>query len=79
QALRLRGTGCLVTAPQALAMGLGRGVVAVESTLARALELATELARLPPLALAHIKDVVLAGAARPLDSALALERKAFQL
>ncbi len=42
-------------------------------------ELATEIARLPPLALAQIKEVVLAGADLPLDSALALERKAFQL
>ncbi len=32
-----------------------------------------------PLALAQIKEVVLAGADLPLDSALALERKAFQL
>ncbi|WP_121379051.1 enoyl-CoA hydratase, partial [Pseudomonas aeruginosa] len=79
QALRMLFTGCLVKAPQALAMGLVSEVVADESTLARALELATEIARLPPLALAQIKEVVLAGADLPLDSALALERKAFQL
>ena len=47
QALRLLFTGCLVKAPQALAMGLVSEVVADESTLARALELATEIARLP--------------------------------
>ena len=79
QALRMLFTGCLGKAPQALAMGLVSEVVADESTLARALELATEIARLPPLALAQIKEVVLAGADLPLDSALALERKAFQL
>ncbi|MBF3201960.1 enoyl-CoA hydratase, partial [Pseudomonas aeruginosa] len=79
QALRMLFTGCLVKAPQALAMGLVSEVVADESTLARALELATEIARLPPLALAQIKEVVLAGADLPLDQALALERKAFQL
>ncbi|MBG5619736.1 enoyl-CoA hydratase [Pseudomonas aeruginosa] len=79
QALRMLFTGCLVKAPQALAMGLVSEVVADESTLARALELATEIARLPPLALAQIKEVVLAGADLPLDSALALERKVFQL
>ncbi|VCY57352.1 2,3-dehydroadipyl-CoA hydratase [Pseudomonas aeruginosa] len=79
QALRMLFTGCLVKAPQALAMGLVSEVVADESTLPRALELATEIARLPPLALAQIKEVVLAGADLPLDSALALERKAFQL
>ncbi|HBO4952317.1 enoyl-CoA hydratase [Pseudomonas aeruginosa] len=79
QALRMLFTGCLVKAPQALAMGLVSEVVADESTLARALELATEIARLPPLAVAQIKEVVLAGADLPLNSALALERKAFQL
>lgn len=79
QALRMLFTGCLVKASQALAMGLVSEVVADESTLPRALELATEIARLPPLALAQIKEVVLAGADLPLDSALALERKAFQL
>ncbi|MBH9305232.1 enoyl-CoA hydratase [Pseudomonas aeruginosa] len=79
QALRMLFTGCLVKAPQALAMGLVSEVVADESTLARALELATEIARLPPLALAQLKEVVLAGADLPLDRALALERKAFQL
>ncbi|HCF5160952.1 TPA: enoyl-CoA hydratase [Pseudomonas aeruginosa] len=79
QALRMLFTGCLVKAPQALAMGLVSEVVADESTLARALELAMEIARLPPLALTQIKEVVLAGADLPLDSALALERKAFQL
>lgn len=45
----------------------------------RALELARQIAGLPPLALAQIKEVVLAGADLPLDQALALERKAFQL
>ncbi|WP_426770145.1 enoyl-CoA hydratase-related protein, partial [Pseudomonas aeruginosa] len=53
QALRMLFTGCLVKAPQALAMGLVSEVVADESTLARALELAMEIARLPPLALAQ--------------------------
>ncbi len=38
-----------------------------------------QIAGLPPLALAQIKEVVLAGADLPLDQALALERKAFQL
>lgn len=47
QALRMLFTGCLVKAPQALAMGLVSEVVADESTLARALELAMEIARLP--------------------------------
>ncbi|MEZ7266846.1 enoyl-CoA hydratase [Pseudomonas aeruginosa] len=79
QALRMLFTGCLVKAPQALAIGLVSEVAADEPTLARALELARQIAGLPPLALAQIKEVVLAGADLPLDQALALERKAFQL
>ena len=78
QALRLLFTGCLVKAPQALAMGLVSEVVADESTLARALELATEIARLPSGAGADQGGGP--GRCRPAaGQCLALERKAFQL
>ena len=40
---------------------------------------AVSAATLPPVALAHIKEVVLAGADLPLDAALALERRAFHM
>jgi len=79
QAMRIALTGCLVKAPEALAMGMVSEVVGDERTLPRALELAAEIAALPALAVAQIKEVMLAGADLPLDSALALERKAFQL
>ncbi|KFF36014.1 enoyl-CoA hydratase [Pseudomonas paraeruginosa] len=79
QALRMLLTGCMVPAPQALAMGLVSEVVEEGRALARALELAGQVAALPPLALAQIKEVVAAGADLPLEQALALERKAFQL
>jgi enoyl-CoA hydratase/carnithine racemase len=79
QAMRIALTGCLVPAPEALAMGMVSEVVSDERTLPRALELAAEIAALPPLAVAQIKEVMLLGADLPLDSALALERKAFQL
>lgn len=79
QAMRIALTGCIVTAPEALAMGLISELVIDEQTLPRALALAAEIAALPPLAVAQIKEVMLAGADLPLDSALALERKAFQL
>lgn len=79
QAMRIALTGCLVPAPQALAMGMVSEVVSDDHTLTRALELAVEIAALPPLAVAQIKEVMLAGADLPLDSALTLERKAFQL
>ena len=78
QALRMLFTGCLVKAPQALAMGLVSEVVADESTLARALELATEIARLPSGAGADQGGGP--GRCRPAaGQCLALERKAFQL
>lgn len=79
QAMRIALTGCLVAAPEALAMGMISEMVSDEQTIPRALALAAEIAALPPLAVAQIKEVMLAGADLPLDSALALERKAFQL
>ncbi|MDV7211214.1 enoyl-CoA hydratase [Azotobacter beijerinckii] len=79
QAMRIALTGCMVKAPEALAIGMISEVVSDERTLPRAVELASEIAALPPLAVAQIKEVLLAGADLPLEGALALERKAFQL
>ncbi|MBT2373268.1 enoyl-CoA hydratase [Pseudomonas fluorescens] len=79
QAMRIALTGCMVKAPEALAMGMLSEVVADDQTLPRALELAAQIAALPPLAVQQIKEVMLAGADLPLESALVLERKAFQL
>ncbi|CAD5109152.1 enoyl-CoA hydratase-related protein [Zestomonas carbonaria] len=79
QALRILLSGCLVSAGEALAMGLVSEVTAQPDALPRALELAGEIARLPALALEQIKEVVLTGADLPLEQALSLERKAFHL
>lgn len=79
QAMRIALTGCMVTAPEAMAMGMLSEVVSDDRTLPRALELAAQIAALPPLAVEQIKEVMLAGADLPLESALVLERKAFQL
>lgn len=79
QAMRIALTGYLITAQEALAIGMLSEVVEDARTLPRALELAAEIAALPPLAVAQIKEVMMAGADLPLESALALERKAFQL
>lgn len=79
QAMRIALTGCVVKAPEALAIGMISEVVPDDQTLSRALALACEIAALPPLAVQQIKEVILAGADLPLDSALTLERKAFQL
>ncbi|OPK10315.1 enoyl-CoA hydratase [Pseudomonas sp. VI4.1] len=79
QALRMLFTGCQVTAEEALRMGLVSEVVADAETLASALAMAVAIAAMPPIAVAQIKEVVLAGMDLPLEQALVLERKAFQL
>ncbi|EFM60272.1 enoyl-CoA hydratase [Brucella sp. BO2] len=79
QAMRIALTGCMVPAAEALSIGMISEMTANERTLPRAHELAAEIARLPALAVAQIKEVMLVGADLPLDGALALERKAFQL
>ena len=77
QALRMLFTGCQVSANEALRMGLVSEVVADADTLSSAL--AVGISQMPPIALAQIKEVVLAGMDLPLEQALTLERKAFQL
>ena len=79
QAMRLLMTGCMVNAPEALRMGLVSEVVADDQTLERAMSLAREIAAMPALAVEQIKETVLSGADLPLESALVLERKAFQM
>lgn len=72
-------TGLPMTAQEASDAGLVSEVVADIDVQKRALELAMHIAALPPLAVAQIKEVVLAGQDASLDTALMLERKAFQL
>jgi enoyl-CoA hydratase/carnithine racemase len=79
QAMRMLFTGCQVTAEEAHRMGLVSEVVADGETLASAIEMAVTVAAMPPIALAQIKEVVLAGMDLPLEQALVLERKSFQL
>ena len=43
------------------------------------LQIAASIARMPPLAAAQIKEAVVNGEDAPLETALRLERKAFQL
>jgi enoyl-CoA hydratase len=71
-------TGRFVTAADALRMGLVSEVVSGNCD-ARALEIAEEIAKLPPLTVMQIKDAVLSGADIPLSSALQIERKAHEL
>lgn len=79
QALRMLFTGCQVSADEALRMGLVSEVVDDAKTLEAALTMATVIAQMPPIAIAQIKEVVLAGMDLPLEQSLMLERKAFQL
>jgi enoyl-CoA hydratase/carnithine racemase len=79
RAMLLLLTGEMVEAREAQAMGLVSRVVPDAEVLDQALALAETIASMPPLAVAQIKEVVRLGADAPLATALALERKAFQL
>jgi enoyl-CoA hydratase len=79
KAMRMILTGEPVTAAEAEAMGLVSEVVADDQVLERALSLAGRIATMPPLAVMQIKEVLLAGQDASLETALMLERKAFQL
>lgn len=79
RAMKMIMTGQPVQAREALAMGLCSEVVADDQVQEAALEMARVIASMPPLAIAQIKEVVLAGQDMSLDAANMLERKAFQL
>lgn len=79
QAMRWLLTGDMFDARTALAMGLVSEVVADADVLPHALKIAGKLALLPPLAVDAIKEAVNRGADASLETALTLERKAFQL
>ena len=79
KAMKMILTGEPVTAAEAEAMGLVSEVVADAEVLERALKMAERIAAMPPLAVMQIKEVLLAGQDASLETALMLERKAFQL
>jgi enoyl-CoA hydratase len=79
KAMKMVLTGKPVSAREAEAMGLVSEVVADDQVLDSALALAKTIAAMPPLAVEQIKEVMLAGPDAPLETALMLERKAFQL
>jgi enoyl-CoA hydratase/carnithine racemase len=76
--LRWLLTGDLLSAAEACRLGLVSEVVPDGEVLPHALEIATRIAALPPLAVAAIKEAVLSGADLPLDAALRLEAERFQ-
>jgi len=79
QAMKLVLTGDMVSAGEALRMGLVSEVVPDDEVYGRALKIAQKISRLPPIAVQQAKEAVLLGADASLPAALALERKALQL
>jgi enoyl-CoA hydratase len=79
RAMLLLLTGRMFTAAEALSMGVISEVAPTGQALPRALEIAREIAAMPPIAVMQIKEIVNAGLNAPLDTALMLERKALQL
>jgi enoyl-CoA hydratase/carnithine racemase len=79
RAMLLIMTGRMFGAAEALSMGVVSDMAPAGQALARALEIAREIAAMPPISIAQIKEIVNAGLNAPLDTALMLERKAFQL
>jgi enoyl-CoA hydratase len=78
-AMRLCLTGRPIAATEAYQIGLVSQVVPDVDVVDAALEMARDLARLPPLALVQIKEAILAGQDASLEAGLMLEHKAFQL
>lgn len=79
KAMKLILTGDMISADKADKMGLVSEVVEDEATIKRAIEIAEQLAGYSPIALIQIKEVANLGVDMPLQAALALERKAFQI
>ncbi len=79
KAMKLILTGDMISADEADQMGLVSEVVEDEATIKRAIEIAEQLAGYSPIALTQIKEVANLGIDMPLQAALALERKAFQI
>ncbi|MBW7850299.1 MAG: enoyl-CoA hydratase/isomerase family protein [Rhodospirillales bacterium] len=79
KAMLMLMTGQPVSGLEAERMGLASTVVPDSEVLDKAITIATAIARMPPLAIAQIKEVALAGQDASLETALMLERKAFHL
>jgi len=78
-AMQMVLTGKPIAAQAALAAGIAVEVDEPESVLSRAIEIATQIAAKPPLAVRLAKEAVLRAFDAPLTEALAAERQAFAL
>jgi enoyl-CoA hydratase len=79
RAMLLLMTGKMFSAAEALSMGVISELAPTGQALARAIEIAREIAGMPPIAVMQIKEIVNAGLNAPLETALMLERKALLL
>jgi enoyl-CoA hydratase/carnithine racemase len=71
-------TGDMISARDAYAADLASELAPKGEALARSIAIADKIAKMPPLAVQAIREVVRLGADAPLDTALALERRAFE-
>ena len=78
-AMRMIMTGVMVKAEEAYSIGLVSQVTEDDQTISTAIQMAKNLAKMPPIALQQIKEVALMSEDVPLNAGLALERKSFQL
>lgn len=78
-AMRWILTGDPMSAADALRLGLVSEVVPDDQVLPHALEMAKRIAALAPLAVAAIKEAILVGPNLPLEAALSLEGRYFQM
>jgi enoyl-CoA hydratase/carnithine racemase len=76
RAMLLLMTGRMFSAAEALGMGVIGEMAPAGQALARAIEIAREIAAQPPIGVMQIKEIVNAGLNAPLETALMLERKA---
>lgn len=79
RAMRYALTGDHIPGAEAAAMGLASECVADAEVVPHALKIAGKIAAAPPIAVDYIKEVIRLGEDAPLETALVLERKAFQL
>jgi enoyl-CoA hydratase len=79
KAMRYVLTGDIFSAQEAFSMGLVSELVPDAEVEKRALEMAKQIAELPPLAIEQAKEAVLRGMDASLETGLALETKAIQL
>jgi enoyl-CoA hydratase len=78
-AMRMILTGAMISGIEAYQLGLASEILPDDQVQARAMEMARELAQLPPLALQSAKHCVLLGETASHEQGMYLERKAFEV